>query len=83
MRSVGIFEAKAKLSEICDEVARTRESIVVTRRGRPLVRIEPAAADTRSVWEDRAEYIVRRGKMREEFELPERSREVPTSPLDE
>ena len=83
MKSVGIFEAKAKLSEICEEVSRTRESIVVTRRGKPLVRIEPAADDSRSVWEDRAEYIADRGQMREEFDLPERSREVPTSPLDE
>ena len=83
MRSVSVSEAKAKLSEICDEVARTGESVIVTRRGKPLVRIEPAAIDTRSVWEDRAEYIARQGKLREEFELPDRSREVPTSPLEE
>jgi prevent-host-death family protein len=83
MRTLGIFEAKAKLSEICDQVARSGESVVVTRRGIPLVRIEPAEIDRSSVWEDRAEYIARRGKMKEEFDLPERNREVPASPLDE
>jgi len=83
MRTVGIFEAKAKLSEICEQVARSGESVVVTRRGRPLVKIEPAEVDRSSVWEDRAEYIARRGNIKEEFDLPERSREVPASPLDE
>ena len=83
MRTVGIFEAKAKLSEICEQVARSGESVVVTRRGKPLVKIEPAEVDRSSVWEDRAEYIARRGKIKEEFDLPERSREVPASPLDE
>jgi prevent-host-death family protein len=83
MRTVGIFEAKAKLSEICEQVARSGESVVVTRRGKPLVKIEPADVDGSSVWEDRAEYIARRGKIKEEFDLPERSREVPASPLDE
>ena len=83
MRTVGIFEAKAKLTEICEQVARSGESVVVTRRGKPLVKIEPAEVDRSSVWEDRAEYIARRGKIKEEFDLPERSREVPASPLDE
>jgi len=83
MRTVGIFEAKAKLSELCDQVARSGEGIMVTRRGKPLVRIEPAETDRHSVWEDREEYVARRGKMKEEFDLPERSREVPASPLDD
>jgi prevent-host-death family protein len=83
MRTVGIFEAKAKLSEICEQVARSGESVVVTRRGKPLVRIEPAEIDRGSVWEDRAEYVAHRGRMREEFEIPKRSQEVPASPLDD
>ena len=33
MKTVGIFEAKTKLSEICDEVARSGVGVVVTRRG--------------------------------------------------
>ena len=83
MKTVGIFEAKAKLSEICEQIARSGESVVVTRRGKPLVRIDPVAEDRCSVWEDRAEYIAQKGRMTEEFEIPDRSREVPASPLDE
>jgi len=83
MKTVGIFEAKTKLSEICDEVARSGVGVVVTRRGKPLVRIDPVAADRFSVWEDREEYIAREGKPTEELDLPARSPELPASPLDE
>ena len=83
MRTVGIFEAKTKLAEICDEVARSGDSVVITRRGKPLVRIDPVAVDTASVWEDRAEYIARRGRLKEEFDVPARSAELPSSPLDD
>jgi prevent-host-death family protein len=83
MRSVGIFEAKAKLSEICDEVARSGQSVVVTRRGQPLVRIDPVAEAGLSVWEAREQYIARKGGLTEEFQVPRRSDEVPVSPLDD
>jgi antitoxin (DNA-binding transcriptional repressor) of toxin-antitoxin stability system len=78
-----MFEAKARLSEICERVARSGESVVVTRRGKPLVRIDPVGGESRSVWEDRAQYIARKGKLKEEFDLPPRSDELPDSPLDE
>jgi prevent-host-death family protein len=83
MKTIGIFEAKTRLSEICDEVARSGVGVVVTRRGKPLVRIDPVAADRFSVWEDREEYIAREGRLREEFDVPSRSPELPSSPLDE
>jgi len=83
MRAIGIFEAKAKLSEICEAVARSGESIVITRRGVPLVRIDPIAADRFSVWEDRASYVTRNGPFEEEFDLPPRSGEMPVSPLED
>lgn len=83
MRAVGIFEAKAKLSEICEEVARSGQSVVVTRRGRPLVRIDPLPAERQSVWEARAEYVARRGPLKDEFQMPARSREVPASPFED
>ena len=83
MKTIGIFEAKTKLSEICDEVARSGVGVVVTRRGKPLVRIDPVAADRFSVWEDREEYIAREGRLREEFDVPPRGPELPSSPLDE
>ncbi len=83
MKTVGIFEAKAKLSEICDEVARSGHSVVVTRRGEPLVQIDPLPADRFSVWEDRAAYLAQEGRMKEEFDLPPRSPDPPASPLDD
>jgi prevent-host-death family protein len=83
MKSVGIFEAKTRLSEICEEVARSGVGVVVTRRGKPLVRIDPIERDRFSVWEDREEYVAERGRMREEFEIPERDWRLPSSPLDD
>lgn len=39
--TVGVFDAKTRLSELVDQVARTGEEVVITRRGRPLARITP------------------------------------------
>ena len=38
MSSVGVFEAKAKLSELIDQ-ARAGKDVVITRHGRPVARI--------------------------------------------
>ncbi|MFP4443271.1 MAG: type II toxin-antitoxin system Phd/YefM family antitoxin [Spirochaetia bacterium] len=54
MKMIGIFEIKTKLSQICDTVAATGESVLVTKRGKPFVRIEPLASygESRSaVWD--------------------------------
>ena len=83
MKTVGIFEAKTKLSELCDEVAKSGRSIVVTRRGKPLVRIDPIRADDHSVWEVREEYLAREGRWTEEFDIPTRDPRLPGSPLDD
>ena len=83
MRTVGMFEAKAKLSELCEEVARSGKGIVVTRRGVPLVRIDPVSVERFSVWEERAKYIARKGRLKDEFDLPQRSGDLPSSPLED
>jgi prevent-host-death family protein len=83
MKTVGIFEAKTRLSEICEEVASSGHGVIITRRGKPLVRIEAVEKEGLSVWEARADYIARTGSMREEFQVPSRSRELPSSPLDD
>ena len=83
MQTIGIFEAKTKLSEICEQVARTGVGVVVTRRGKPLVRIDPVPEASFSVWEDRDAYIADSGALKEEFDLPSRSGELPSSPLDD
>lgn len=54
-----MFEAKTKLSEICDEVHRTGESVLVTKRGKPYVRIVPlenVEGDGSSIWEARERF---------------------------
>jgi prevent-host-death family protein len=43
---VGAFEAKTHLSALLDRVARG-EQVVITRRGRPVARLVPAAAPDR------------------------------------
>jgi prevent-host-death family protein len=40
-RTISASEFKAKCLALLDEVAETREAIVVTKRGRPVARIEP------------------------------------------
>ena len=80
MRSIGIFEAKTKLSEICEAVAESGEPVTVTRRGQPLVRIGPIPVEPASIIERREAYLAEHGPDEDEddtdFEVPRRSREV-------
>lgn len=76
MSTVGIYEAKTKLSEICQQVAQTGESVVVTRRGVPLVQIDPVApaAGTGSmIWGLRDRFIEEHGELEDDIELPPRT----------
>ena len=79
MNSIGIFEAKTKLSEICDAVSANGKAVTVTRRGKPLVTIEPipvSKGKPRSVWTLRAEYERKHGRLKEDFELPARGKQT-------
>jgi len=80
MKTVGMFEAKTKLSELCEQVAETREPVVVTRRGTPYVRIDPIDKAPATIQERRMAYTVRYGKAeardKKDFEPAPRSREV-------
>lgn len=84
MTAIGLFEAKTKFSEICERVAAQRAPVVVTRRGKPLVRIEPMdsnKAGRSSVWDRRAEYERKHGKLTEKFKLPRREKQSWRNPL--
>ena len=87
MKTIGLFEAKTKLSEICNQVAQSGQSITVTRRGTPLVRIDPIIEKTQTIRERRAQYITKYGAQEsaepEDFTLPERSDEIRTFDLGE
>jgi prevent-host-death family protein len=74
MRTLGIFEVKNKLSELCEDVSTGGEGLVVTRHGKPLVRIVPylEPEPSESVWGTVAECRAKYGPLTEEFELPSR-----------
>jgi prevent-host-death family protein len=86
MNEIGLFEAKTKFSEICEEVATKHKAVVITRRGKPLVRIGPVSEGRReaaSVWGRRAKYEERHGRATEDFLPPRRAKQIWRSPLDE
>ena len=74
MKTIGLFEAKTKLSEICDTIARTGQPVIVNRRGKPLVGISPAVVRSRkkSVCDLRDEFIRKHGPLDMDFEIPPR-----------
>jgi prevent-host-death family protein len=82
MKTIGIFEAKTKLSEICEEVARTHVPVMITRRGAALVSIEPVAEPRLTIRERRAAYLTTHGAEEKDdakdFEPTSRSRERST-----
>jgi prevent-host-death family protein len=77
MKSLGIFETKNRLSEICEDVASRKDTVVVTRHGKPLVRIVPYEDTERasSVWGSVHECNERYGPLEDEFVLPTRKLE--------
>ena len=45
VRTLPASEFKARCLELLDEVARTREPLIITKRGRPVARLAPLEAD--------------------------------------
>lgn len=74
MKSLGIFETKNRLSEVCEEVLRNREPLIVTRHGKPMVRIVPyeEASPAQSVWGSVEECRAKYGPIKDELELQDR-----------
>ncbi|MBN1673376.1 MAG: type II toxin-antitoxin system Phd/YefM family antitoxin [Kiritimatiellae bacterium] len=87
MKTIGIFEVKTRLSEICEEVARLHEPVLVTKRGKALVRIDPLEGKPMTVMERRAQYMTRHGAREKsdtvDFEPPARSRETTDFSIEE
>jgi prevent-host-death family protein len=86
MNAIGLFEAKTKFSEICERVATRGVGVVVTRRGKPLVTIEPipsAKGRPASVWDRRADLEKQRERFTEDFTLPPRERQTWRNPFDD
>lgn len=80
MRVVKLYDAKNRFSELCETVARSGEPCLVTRRGKPIVRLVPAltVADKAgsfpaSVWDTVAEGQTKYGPIKDEITLPPRA----------
>lgn len=83
MESFALYDAKNRLSELCSKVMESGEPCIISRRGRPIVKIVPfKEEETISVWSTVEESQAKFGPLCEDFELPERSREMRPSPLD-
>lgn len=80
MKLIGMFEAKTHLSEICEQVAATREPVTVTKRGRPIVRIDPVDARPMTIQERREAYMAQHARDEADdsidFAPPERSSDL-------
>ena len=48
MKNIGISEFKARALRILDEVARSRESVTVTKHRKPLAQVVPIVEEERS-----------------------------------
>ena len=85
MDSVALYDAKNRLSELCNKVTETGEPCVISRRGKPIVKLVPIEGldEPSSVWGTVEESQAKYGPLRDDFELPERSSEMRPSPLDE
>jgi len=86
METIGMFEAKTKLSEVCERVAATGTPIVITRRGQPLVRIEPISTRSgpmESVWDRRDRFAARFGPPADDFDIPSQDSQDWRDPLDD
>lgn len=57
MREIGVLEARTGFSALVAEVERTGEEVLVTRHGRPVVRISPAIPRPRLNAEERAALV--------------------------
>jgi len=81
MSVITLFEAKAQISELVRRVAAGGESVVLTVRGKPMVRIIPYVeeAPAPDAWEVREKVIAQYGVP--DFVAPPRSIESPRTPF--
>lgn len=82
MDIVALYDAKNRLSEICNQVSESGQPCVISRRGQPLVKLVPIEPEDskESVWDTVEEAQARHGQLKEDFELPERSGEPSGNP---
>jgi len=84
METYALYDAKNRLSELCNKVTETGEPCVISRRGRPIVKIVPVddSEGSDSVWNTVEEAQAKYGTLDADFELPERTTDARPNPLD-
>ena len=83
METYALYDAKNRLSELCNQVTETGEPCVISRRGRPIVKLVPIEdpQSSQSVWDTLEESQAKYGLLSEDFELPERGIQARPDPL--
>ncbi len=73
MKKIGIYQAKTHLSQLCEETARTGEACLISKNGKPLVKLVPVQEEklVESVWDTVEESQATYGPL-ESFTLPKR-----------
>ena len=68
MERIGIYDARAKFSELIERAA-GGEEVVITRRGKPIVKLVAAESGRGTVVRRKAVAVKRIERMREEFDI--------------
>lgn len=75
VKTIGIFEAKTHFPSLCTQVAQSGASVLVQRRGRPLVMISPAApllpSSRKDIWSAWKEWEAQHPSSADAPEFPE------------
>ncbi|MEM1223622.1 MAG: type II toxin-antitoxin system Phd/YefM family antitoxin [Verrucomicrobiota bacterium] len=84
MEMIALYDAKNRLSEICNQVLETGEPCLISRRGKAVVKLVPVyeTGKADSVWDTVEESRARYGGLEEEFELPQRKPGQRPNPLE-
>jgi len=84
MEMVALYDAKNRLSKLCKTVAETGEPCVISRRGKPYVKVVPIGDEDAggSVWGTVEESQARYGPLEAELDPPARERGQRPNPLD-
>jgi prevent-host-death family protein len=68
MQRIGIYDARAKFSELIERAA-GGEEVVITRRGKPIVKLVSAGSGSGAAVRRKSAAVKRIERMREEFNI--------------
>ena len=73
MKTIGLFDAKTRFSELCREVSETGEPILIKRRGVPIAELTPPGRSRpeSNILHDLARFQVKHPPLADEPDFPE------------